>query len=335
MSNSSYFRLINRISFDSLDPEKEIILPESDLCFSNNDYVVQFEYIKKEKEDRQFVINPGIFTLDSDFTNGSTILTPVNFNKIKLLDSILNHQIITNESDLFFNNLNIYKELEIEIPTRKLLLYSDPGMGKSSTISQYARIAVENDPNTVVIMWNTSKIPSRDVLDFLSIESKYSEKCSKLIFIMEDIGGGQVGQDHHQVNPVDSSLLSLLDGIESVFKIPTLVISTTNYPQALLSALADRPGRFDALIELMPPSLKEKISIIEFIGKRPIDEDTKKLLSDNKFKTFSVAHLKECVIRSRLHNRPLTDVLKEMADYRDKYKNRFEEKNEMGFGGGR
>lgn len=323
--NKGKFTLVKKTFFSEVDEKTE--LAESDLCFQDDNAIYQFKYNEPEDNHKE-VIEPGIFSLEEK--SGHIYTKKTDVRERTLLTSIVNTKSITDEADIFFNNLDVYEELG-EPKARKILLYSDPGMGKTATITQYCKDAIEKDPGTVVLIWPTSDIESHDVNEFLSKNSVYDEKCTRLILIMEDIGGGE-REGSQGARAVDSAMLDLLDGIQVTFKLPTLIIATTNYPQNLLSALADRPGRFDLIMQLQPPSKEERIDLIKFIGKYN-ELDDKDLSAISKTADgFSIAHLKEAVIRSKLHKKSLAGIIKEIKAHRERFKKGFEDSEGMGFG---
>jgi hypothetical protein len=215
------------------DVTESTVLPESDLCFQDQGSIYQFAFERKHK-DKKVKVTPGYYVLAAE--NRGLVLKDTEFRKRNLLTSVVNTQTIFNEARTFFSNLDIYDILE-EPKARKILIYSQPGMGKTVTITQYCHMAVEEDPGTTIIVWPTSQIDSDEVLDFLERKVEYSKKCTRLILIMEDIGGGE-RENRGESRGVDSALLDLLDGLRITFKLPTFMIATTNYPQNLLSALA-------------------------------------------------------------------------------------------------
>jgi AAA+ superfamily predicted ATPase len=303
-------------------------LPESDLCFQNNEFIVQMKFKSEEVSDKK-IIQPGVFTI-TDSANGINLSDISLRKRDRLLHTIDNTSKILHEARTFFNKLHIYEMLE-RPKKRAVLLYSSPGMGKSSAIERFCTDAVKEDAGTVVIVWPTSAIDADSVFTFLSTKAEYSEKCTRLILIMEDIGGAE-GEYRSRRDDVDSGLLSLLDGVGIVFKLPTFIIATTNFPENLLQSLADRPGRFDLMIELKSPSYEEKISLLEFIAKRPLLPEEKVALQQKGASDLSIAHLEEIVIRSMLHDKPLVDVVTEIVQHSNNFKNSFEEKRSLGLG---
>lgn len=323
--NEGKFVLKNKIPFNEITNATE--LPESDLCFQDKDNIYQFKFEKPEK-DYRVEIKPGIYTLAEQ--SNQIVTKESELRERTLLTSVVNTKAIIDEAEVFFKNLDVYEELG-EAKARKILLYSDPGMGKTATITSYCHHAIKEDVGTVVLIWPTSQIDSSDILNFLSKHSVYTPECTRMILVIEDIGGGE-REGSGQARAVDNSMLDLLDGLQVIFKLPTLIIATTNYPQNLLSALADRPGRFDLLLKLNPPSYEERVALVEFIGKRELSNEEKLAFKAPEAKKFSVAHLKEIIIRSRLHKRSMATVIKELIDHRKKFDKGFEESKSGGFG---
>lgn len=320
------FILKKRTAFSELEDTKE--LPESDLCFQDDNAIYQFKFEKPEVEHKE-IITPGIFTLEEAM--GNIFLKKSELRTRNLLTSVANTKAIIDEAEVFFSNLDVYDFLE-EPKARKILIHSDPGMGKTATITQYCMHAIEEEPGTVVLIWPTSQIESGDVLNFLSKNSEYTDECKRVILIIEDIGGGE-REGSGSTRSVDSSLLDLLDGLQVTFKLPTLIIATTNYPQNLLSALADRPGRFDLIMALKSPSYAEKVELTAWIAKRELTDEEKEAFKKEGAKDFSVAHLKEVVIRSMLHKKSMSVIIDQLIAHRKKFSKNFEEDGkQMGIG---
>ena len=318
------FKLVSKTAFTNIN--EDTLLEESDLCFQDDTHIYQFKYIEPKQEYKE-KINPGIFSLHESM--GKIVIKPSEFKVRKLLTSVSNTQKIVEESDAFFGNLDVYEELE-QPKARKILMYSDPGMGKTAATAEYCRDALVKDPGTVVFRWPTAEIDSSSVSKFLSEFSIYEKECTRLILVMEDIGGDE-RENNGGARGVDSAMLELLDGLQVTFKLPTLILATTNYPQNLLSALADRPGRFDLILKLDPPTLLEQIALVEFISKKPIENETKDALKKYA-KDFSIAHLIEVIMRSRLHKKSMASKILEIHEHKKLFNNNFEKSSSVGFG---
>ncbi len=324
-----HFKQIRRTRFDELFNTPDMTLPESDLCFQNDDYIVQLEFVEPDNPEEKYEIKPGPSAFSA--TNTGVKLNKIELRTRDLLTSAMNTQLITSEARTFFSRLHVYETLKRQ-KKRSLLLYSKPGMGKTSSIIQFCDEAIKEDQGTVVINWPTGEVESDSVATFLNSQSEYVG-CSRLVLIIEDIGGGE-REGSGGPRGVDSSLLNLLDGIDVTFKLPTFIIATTNYPENLLSALADRPGRFDLMLELQAPKYDEKIQLLEFIARRTLTDDERVAFKDKEVEEFSIAHLEECIIRSMLHDKPVGQVVKELVEHKKRFANAFEKnKKGLGFGG--
>jgi ATP-dependent 26S proteasome regulatory subunit len=160
---------------------------------------------------------------------------------------------------------------------------------------------------------------------FLSFSADYIG-CTRVILVAEDIGGTEE-EGSHRPREVDSGMLNLLDGNNVVFKLPTFIIATTNYPQNLLSALADRPGRFDQLIRLPTPNKQERVELVKFIAKRELTEEESTALQSDSAESLSIAHLKEIIVRSLLHDKTFMEVISDMKTHKEQFEGGFEKKN--------
>lgn len=302
----------------------------SDLSIQGEDFIAQYRFVEVEREKpKKYEITPGIYTMVSGLSG--VVLEEFEMKKQNLLESVNNTKAIRQRADQFFNNLDIYDELE-QPKIRNVLIYSDPGFGKSSTINKICLDFLEEDPNTVVISWNTSSLRSSDVERFFSLGSNFNKKVSRMIFIIEDIGGGE--QEFSGNRSVDSSLLNLLDGNSVNFRVPTFTLATTNYPANLLSALADRPGRFDEMFKLEAPSADERVALAAFFKKSKLSDEEEEALRNEKLdhseNGFSIAHIKEIVIRSRLTGKKYKQIIKDMLEHKEKMEKGFTEGRSVG-----
>lgn len=319
--------LIKKITkFSELVEGQVVEMPESDLCFQNDNLIVQMKYERPE-EDRKYEIEPGIFTLVE--TSSGLATAKMELKKRGLLESFDNTKQIIKEAQTFFNKLDVYEKLG-RPKKRGVLLYSRPGLGKTSAIEKFCSDAVAEDKGTVVIVWPTSDIEADQVCRFLTTRSEYTEECTRLVLIIEDIGGGERDGDHGRM-AVDSGLLNLLDGVGVTFKLPTFIVATTNHPENLLESLADRPGRFDLMLQLSPPNYEQRVELLTFISKRDLSDDEKESIGMKGTEEFSIAHLEEVAIRSLLHDKTYKQVIEELVNHSKRYKKNFEDRKGLGF----
>ena len=325
MSESKF--VVKKITrMESLADGSETHIPESDITFQTKDFIIQLDLHDEVKTKDKYVIKSGVFIFES--TNSGMILSPIELRQNKILETIGATDQILREGDKFFNRLDVYKKRS-RIPKRSILLMSAPGIGKSAAINQTCHKYREKDDKTCVIVWNTSGIKSKDVLDFLMSDSEFKD-VSKLIMIMEDIGGGSV-DEYDGPRGVDASMLNLLDGVGNPFQnVPTFIIATTNHPEQVAEALIDRPGRFDKCLELEAPSEDESIQLYKFFLEGDLDEDTikaAKLAAKNK---FSIAHISESIIRAELDDTTILEAVDSLIEHKKKFKKAFSKAKGMG-----
>jgi hypothetical protein len=321
------FKIKKITKFKDLVENQILELPESDLCFQNEETIIQMKYERAE-EDRKYEIKPGIYTLIE--TSAGLATSKVELKKRGLLETIDNTKQIIREARTFFNKLDVYERLN-RPKKRGVLLYSKPGMGKTSAIEKFCGDAVNEDAGTVVIIWPTSDIEADSVCRFMSTRSEYTAECTRLVLIIEDIGGGERDGDHGR-SAVDSGLLNLLDGVGVTFRLPTFIVATTNHPENLLESLADRPGRFDLMLQLNPPTHEEKVQLLGFISKRELTDEEKESIGMKGSEEFSIAHLEEIAVRSLLHDKTYKQVVEELVAHSKRFKKNFEDKKgNLGF----
>lgn len=321
------FKIKKITKFSELAEGQVVELPESDLCFQNEERIIQMKYERAEDE-KKYEIKPGIYTLAE--SPMGLVTTKVELKKRHLLESVDNTQQILHEAKTFFNKLHVYEKLN-RPKKRGVLLYSKPGMGKTSAIEKFCGDAMDHDVGTVVLIWPTSDVEADSVCRFLTTRSEYTTECTRLILIIEDIGGGERDGDSGRAG-VDSGLLNLLDGVGVTFKLPTFIVATTNHPENLLESLADRPGRFDLMMELSPPTHKEKIELLAFISKRVLTDEEKECIGMKGTEEFSIAHLEEVAVRSELHDKSYKQVVGELVEHSKRYKKNFESRKSLGLG---
>lgn len=226
--------------------------------------------------------------------------------------------IVTKKLYNFFNKLDVYKKYGITIPKRGYLLYGPAGTGKSKIITQITdRLQEEKD--IVMITWPSDKYEPYEIKDFVK---RFEYKgVSKFVLIIEDLGG--VEQDAVRIKSM-SSLLSLLDNVETTFTLPTAIIATTNFPENFLGNIANRPGRFDTKIEVNPPTPKQRAEFFQFFSNNAGSPELLEELMKKKYNDFTPAHIKEIIFRAEIDDVSMIEALKDVHKEVDMYKKQFE-----------
>lgn len=323
---SGHFKIKKITDMGKVKEGSKTKFPESDYSLLVGKKFYQFDFQEQSANENPVEVHPKIYSMIQ--TNFGIKLVETHYTDNKLLDGFLTTQQLEEKIYAFFSKLNIYKEMG-RFAKRCVLLYGPPGTGKSSTIRKVITKFMA-DNKTSVIIWPTDKIEAGDVKNFLK---RLTYHVEKLIFVVEDIGG--IEMENARMRS-ESSLLALLDNEEQSFKIPTQILATTNYPEALLPNITRRPGRVDDLVSLQPPSAEAREQLLKFfMGVETLDKDLSRLITSKLCNEFTPAHLSEVVIRSKLYDMTMDESIRNMAKDIEKYKNSFvENKQSLGFGSG-
>jgi SpoVK/Ycf46/Vps4 family AAA+-type ATPase len=321
--NKSHFKLKKVTSLEDLRAGN-VEVPTSDYAITTDKEFIQFEFVDESTDDGKPILNKGVYEL-AEGQMGDIVLKELHVNPDKILKEYSVAETVKGLLHKVFDKLHVYEKRK-SFPKRAALLYSAPGCGKTSSILEAITEYVEKD--TAVIFWPTAKLRSYHVIDFLK-EVEY-RGASKLILVVEDVGGYE-----HNVGekvPVDASLLAMLDNSTGAFKVPTMVLATTNYPGNLAEPLL-RTGRFDDLVEVKGPNADQRVDLIKFfaedlVSKEPgIEEELRK----DKYKDFSVSDIKEIILKSELEDIPLKVVLEILHKRKEVLKANFENRSSLGF----
>lgn len=317
-----YFKVLAKTKLDDLPIDS--VINESDFAsLTPEGTFVQLKYIEDEDKITPYEVKPGTWSIQK--TMSGLVLVPTSFVQDAILESFVHTENITNKIDCFFRRLHVYKKHGIEVPKRGILLYGPAGTGKTTAISKVIR-KYNEDSTTAIVVWNTDKYEAYQIKDF--IKSFTYKGVEKLILVAEDIGGVEVDQVKMKS---DSSLLSLLDNQEKTFNIPVLILATTNYPEIFLGNLTNRPNRFDDKIEVGFPNGDSRKALLKFFGKEEVTEKALDLISKDKCKEFSPAHIREIVIRADIYEKSMDVVIEEMIAEIELYNNAFSKRGAMGF----
>jgi transitional endoplasmic reticulum ATPase len=159
-------------------------------------------------------------------------------------------------------------------PPRGILLSGAPGCGKTLVAKALAN---ETEVNFISVKGPSllSKYVGESEKAVREIFRKAKQAAPCIVFF-DEIDGlvpvrGSGGTDAHVTERVVSQFLTEVDGVEELTGV--VVLAATNRLDALDPALL-RPGRFDVLIEIMPPSQEERREIFDIgLRKKPVAED--------------------------------------------------------------
>ena len=167
-----------------------------------------------------------------------------------VLEPDLKSAIMDDIEAFFSDGVDIYRELKLT-PFRKLLLAGIPGTGKTMLCAALAKHAL--DERRIVVYVSGS---DRDGATFEKMQRAFQAVASSslpTLLIVEEIDAYLRGDDKARI-------LNVLDGIESPNNSKgTLMIATTNYPEAIDDRVFKRPGRLDRIF-VVPTIQNEDIA---------------------------------------------------------------------------
>jgi hypothetical protein len=155
-----------------------------------------------------------------------------------ILSPDLKKDIFDDIEAFFGEGVGIYQTLKLA-PFRKLLLAGVPGTGKTMLCAALAKYALSQKRIVVYVSGS-----DRDGATFEKIQRAFQAVASAsypTLLIVEEIDAYLRGDDKARI-------LNVLDGIESPNNPKgTLMLSTTNYPDAIDDRIFKRPGRLDRI----------------------------------------------------------------------------------------
>ena len=197
----------------------------------------------------------------------------------------------------FWDRRDKYREYNF-IHKRGILMYGEPGCGKSGIIQLIAKQLIEN--NGIII-----NIKDQDdvdfFIDFIATFRKI-EPNRPLIVLLEDLDS-IAGESNYST----SKLLNILDGVKQIEDV--VYIATTNYPEKLQERITNRPSRFDRRykVELPNEEIREA-----YIRHKLKEDDLQKVDIQEWVKRtegMSLSHLKEVVISTIVMGREFEEVM--------------------------
>ncbi len=178
-------------------------------------------------------------------------------------------------------------------PKRGIILYGDPGCGKTSLI--YLLVEEIKKRNGISIYFD---IPD-NWIEIAKLIRKV-EKERPILCIIEDID--LIISKHGE-----ESFLNFLDGLNSITNV--VYVATTNNIEKIPDRIKNRPSRFDKKYQIKKPTEKDRTIYFDEIL-LPEDKkkyDLKKLVKDTN--NFTMAHIKEVFISLYILDNPYDEVI--------------------------
>jgi SpoVK/Ycf46/Vps4 family AAA+-type ATPase len=191
---------------------------------------------------------------------------------------------ILEDIDNFWNRIDKYKKYNF-VHKRGILMYGEPGCGKSGIIQLLSKQIIERGGIVINIK------DEEDVEMFTKFIPTFRkiEPNRPLVVLLEDIES-LAGESRNQT----SRLLNILDGVKQIEGV--VYIATTNYPEKLQERITNRPSRFDRRYKVELPNEDIRRAYIQH---KLNDDDLKNIDIEEwikKTEGMSLSHLKEVVI---------------------------------------
>lgn len=316
------FEILTTIGFFFVEWEDTKLLIDMYFCGSARFYRIWF---KPEDEEVAIKLQKSItdYFKENNFFKGEKLLflQQANLEFLKYPKLAWKDVILSEEIKEEFK-LNIIFPLENKeacknngIPWRRgVMLGGKAGTGKT----QVCRVLCSEIPKGVTIIWSTPK----SLYDESTVQTLFDAArfFAPTLIIIEDIDFIGLNRDFAR-NPILGELLTQLDGNDPNDGI--FVMATTNRPELLDEALANRPSRFDVQLLFNLPDNNQRLEIIKlFSEKMKFAEELNYSAIVEITKDLSGSHIKEifvhCQLKALRENRKVTnkDIMEKATLYR-------------------
>ena len=295
----------------SKEEKKEIDIP---CCWSNlknDEYAPAYVTVPK--------VPAGVYEIDWNGQLGTHTLKKQPF-KTDELYHLPSPEItdILQDIENFWNRVDKYKQYNF-VHKRGILMYGDPGCGKSGIIQLITKQLIKRDGIVINVK------DEEDVDKFTSFIATFRkvEPNRPLVVLLEDIDS-IASENRYQT----ARLLNILDGVKQIEGV--VYIATTNYPEKLQERITNRPSRFDRRYKVEVPNEEIRRA---YIKHKLNDEDIKNINIEEWVKRtegMSLSHLKEVVISVIVMGRTFEETIGNLEELAEKP--RIKGSGSVGFG---
>jgi hypothetical protein len=265
-------------------------------------------------------LTPGVYEIHSNSSVGTFFeKIPIKTEGLIRFPEANSNKVIA-EIQKFWESEAIFRKYSLPYK-RGIILWGDPGGGKSSTIQLIIADVVRR--SGVVVIFDDPYLFIDGMRALRAIQPE-----TPVVVIMEDI---DAIIEHHD----ESEVLNLLDGVQEVDRM--VFLATTNYPEKLGPRIINRPSRFDKRFKIDYPTAKSrKIYFEHLIGNgnrkagreciKTMGIDIKKWVADTE--KMSLAHMKELFVATVILGDAYEDAVKTLKTMQEE----IDEKDYDGFG---
>ena len=210
-------------------------------------------------------------------------------------------EVILTDLKSFWDKKDEYAKYKL-MHKRGILLYGDPGCGKSGILQLCMKHIIKDLGGIVINVKDEDTV--RGYLEVIG-KLRQIEPDRPIIVIIEDIDGIAAEGSY-----VTSQLLNMLDGIKQIENV--VYIATTNYPEKLAERITNRPSRFDRRYYIAPPSSEVRMSYLKNKLGSEAEIDFNMWVKDTE--GMSISHLKELFISVFLLDNKYEEALKHLKE---------------------
>jgi hypothetical protein len=206
----------------------------------------------------------------------------------------------------FWNRADVYKKYNF-VHKRGILMYGDPGCGKSGIIQLISQKLIER--NGIVL--NIKNDEDVDAFAAFIPTFRKIEPNRPLVVLLEDIDS-IAGENRNQT----ARLLNILDGVKQIEGV--VYIATTNYPEKLQERITNRPSRFDRRYKVEAPNSEIRRA---YINNKLSEDDLNGIDIEEWVRRtdgMSLSHLKEVVISVVVMGRTFEETIANLEELSEK-----------------
>lgn len=183
---------------------------------------------------------------------------------------------------------------------RGILLYGRPGTGKTHTVRH---LLSQSEGSTAILLSGGS-------LARIAEAARMARALQPSIVVLEDCD--LIAEDRsfgHGPQPLLFEVLDAMDGLDRDADVAFVL--TTNRPDMLERALAQRPGRVDLAVEIPLPAHAERVRLLELYGRlvafSPEALDAAAEQTEGTTASFARELVRRAVVAAALDNQPVSD----------------------------
>jgi hypothetical protein len=183
---------------------------------------------------------------------------------------------------------------------RGILLYGRPGTGKTHTVRH---LLSQSEGSTAILLSGGS-------LARIAEAARMARALQPSMVVMEDCD--LIAEDRsfgHGPQPLLFEVLDAMDGLDNDADVAFVL--TTNRPDMLERALAQRPGRVDLAVEIPLPAHAERVRLLELYGRlvafSPEALDAAAEQTEGTTASFARELVRRAVVAAALEDEPVAD----------------------------